>query len=67
MTEQAIGIVRASDVLILSTPQGVKADAKQQYLDWFRGTLIGTSLEHCKVILLDGGAEIQVFRGEPVT
>lgn len=60
--------VRAKDVLILRVPQLFKSDQqKQDYLDWFCSTLTGTSLEGCKVVLLDGGSEMQVFRGDAMT
>jgi hypothetical protein len=55
-----------NDVLILRTPQVMKSDQKQQYLDWFCESLKGTVLENCRVILLDGGADVQVFKGETV-
>lgn len=67
MNEQLPTIVRATDVLILTLPAPIKSTEKQAYLDWFRGTLTGTSLEHCKVVLLDGGAQVQVFRGDAMT
>lgn len=58
--------VRVNDVLVLSTPTSLRNDQKDAYLNWFRGSLVGTSLERCKVILLDGGAQVQVLSGDDI-
>ncbi len=56
-------LVGVSDVLVLTVPQTMRTDEKQQYLEWFRQSLEGTSLSDCRIILLDGGADVGVYRG----
>jgi hypothetical protein len=60
----SVTTVRLNDVLVLSTPGVMRNEQKDAYMKWFTDALKGTSLEGCRVILLDGGADVQVFRGE---
>lgn len=55
--------VLATDVLILEVPQRLSNQEKAKYLEWFLASLKGTSLEGHRVVLLDGGAKLELFRG----
>jgi hypothetical protein len=57
-------VVRASDVLILTVPERLTNESKKKFLEWFQGSLTGTSLEVCRVVMLDGGATVQLYRGD---
>lgn len=63
----SVTTVRVNDVLVLTTPALLKNEQKDAYVKWFTDALNGTSLEGCRVILLDGGADVHVFRGEQLT
>ena len=56
-------IVGKPDVLILTVRPTLTVDQRKKYLEWFEESIAGTTLEDCRVILLDGGAEVSIYRG----
>ena len=59
--------IRPGDVLLLKVQRELSVKAKQELVQWFRGAIEGTSLAGCKVILLDGGMDVEIYRGDEVT